>query len=56
MAEVISPSLFMVLPDDEAQTWYTGLLDFIEYKAIADDKKLSMFKLGVSNRIYCQGR
>jgi len=45
MAEAISPSLFMGLPYDEAQTWYTGLLDFIEYKAMADDKKLSLFKL-----------
>jgi len=45
MAEAINPSLFMGLPDDDTQTWYTGLLDFMEYKAIADDKKLSLFKL-----------
>ncbi len=45
MTEAINPPLFMGVPEDEAEVWLQGLRDFIEYKAVANDKKLSLFKL-----------
>ena len=45
MAEAINPPLFNGVPEDDAEVWLQGLHDFIDYKAVADDKKLSLFKL-----------
>jgi hypothetical protein len=45
MAEAMSPPLFSGLTSEDAQIWYNNLLDFIEYKTVPNEKKLSLFKL-----------
>ena len=50
MAEAaFGPTVFTGACEQEPESWHSSLLDYIDFKAIPDDKKLSFFKLRLAD-------